>query len=76
MNKLSKIEFAGEVANFLFRKTDNSGDQRNERVVFSSFYVFSGVKFGSALANENVSRLRQLSAKNFHAQILGFRVSS
>ena len=53
-----------------------SVDESEERVVLAHAYVLTGVVHRAALANDDVARLCELTAEQFDAESLGFRLTA
>ena len=61
-------DFACESDYFLFAELDDSVGQCIESVIFSATDIFSGMKFGSFLADDYVSGIGFFTAENFNSQ--------
>ena len=55
---------------------DDAVYESEERVVLAHAYVFTGIVHRSALTNDNVARLCELTAEQFDAESLAFRLAA
>lgn len=64
-------EFAGEGNNLLVLEGDAALGKGEESVVTASLHIFSGMKLGAALADDNIASRDALSAEALDAEALG-----
>lgn len=76
MDKCPLGELPREAYHLLGFEADDARNKGNERVVSALHDIFPGVEFGSALTDENISRVGDLSSEEFYAEPLGSRVTA
>ena len=59
---------------FSFLKFNQAIGQREQRIIFSDAYIFSGMVFGTALTNEDVTGDGGLTTVDFNTETLAMRV--
>ena len=60
----------------LLAESDRTVDQREERMILTHAYVLTGVVNRAALTNDDVARLCELTAEQFDAESLAFRLAA
>lgn len=72
----AELQSADEVWRLLFHELHYAGLDSVKREIRSQTDILAHVEFGAALANDNFTRLHELSIAAFDAQALGLRISA
>lgn len=68
MDEYAFGEFAGEGNNLFVLEGNRAVREREERVVTALLDIFAGMEFGSALADDDFSRVDGFSTEGFDAE--------
>ncbi len=71
MHKDSLREFAGKGDHLFVLKGNDTIGKGEEGIVAALLHILAGMKLGAALANDDLARVDDLTAKGFDAEALG-----
>jgi hypothetical protein len=74
LNRFDGHEFAVMWA--LYYKLNHAVCLREERVVFTTAYILSGVKTCTALTHDDVARASRLAAEELYAEAFGYGIAA
>lgn len=76
IDECSDDQFSSKILYFLGLELDHSTHESKESIVFTLSHVFSRMKLGTTLTNDDVTYFCELSSENLDTETLGNRITA